>query len=115
LTPEERKIVQKHPANSSRILKEMGVRDEETLLIASQHHERDDGKGYSSGLSRSEIHPYARICRLADIYEALTSNRPYHQRRSSFAALKFMHEDLVADIDQKLFETFVKIFAPSPR
>ncbi|MBN2429702.1 MAG: HD domain-containing protein [Deltaproteobacteria bacterium] len=115
LSPDERKVVQKHPASSIRILKEMGIQDEETLLIASQHHERDDGKGYSSGLSRSEIHPYARICRIADIYEALTSNRPYHRRRSSFDALKFMHEELITDIDQGLFATFVKIFAPSPR
>ena len=115
LTQHEREIVQRHPANSIRMLQEMGIRDEETLLIASQHHERDDGKGYTSGLSRFEIHPYARICRIADIYEALTSNRPYHRRRTSFEALKFMHEELITDIDQSLFETFVKIFAPNPR
>jgi HD-GYP domain-containing protein (c-di-GMP phosphodiesterase class II) len=115
LDEHEREIVQRHPASSIRILQEMGIKDEETLLIASQHHERDDGKGYTSGLSRAEIHPYARICRIADIYEALTSNRPYHRRRSSFEALKFMHEELITDIDQSLFETFVKIFAPNPR
>jgi len=115
LTLQEREIVKRHPASSIRLLKEMGIRDEETLLIASQHHERDDGKGYSSGLSRFEIHPYARICRIADIYEALTSHRPYHRRRTSFEALKFMHEELITDIDQGLFETFVRIFAPSPR
>ena len=82
--------------------------------LLPQHHERDDGKGYSSGLSRSEIHPYARICRIADIFEALTSNRPYHRRRTSFDALKFMHEELITDIDQGLFETFRKDICPQP-
>ncbi|MBN1141960.1 MAG: HD domain-containing protein [Deltaproteobacteria bacterium] len=115
LSPRERKIVERHPVDGIRMLKQMGVNDEETLLIAAQHHERDDGKGYVSGLNRSEIHPYARICRLADIFEALTSNRPYHRRRSSFDALKFMQSELTTDIDAELFKTFVEIFAPNPR
>ena len=115
LSVTERQVIERHPDEAIRLLKQMGVRDEETLAIATQHHERDDGRGYSIGLDRQSIHPFARICRLADIFEALTSNRPYHNRRSSFEALKYMQNELVADVDKDVFEAFVKIFSYSPR
>ena len=111
LTAEERTIIQQHPLAGLEILKKSPTICEEAKLVAAQHHERDDGKGYSSGLVRVEIHPYARICRIADIYEALTSDRSYHKRRSTFEALKIMKEDLVSDLDHELYNHFVRLFA----
>ena len=110
LTPAERVIVNRHPEDGFNILQKCGVMTEEIKIITLQHHERDDGTGYPNGLKRREIHPYARICRLADIYEALTAERPYKKARTSFAALKLMKEEVVSDIDQELFETFLKLF-----
>lgn len=111
LTPTEREIMQQHPLAGLEILKKSPTISEEAKLVAAQHHERDDGKGYSSGLVRVEIHPYARICRIADIYEALTSDRSYHKRRTTFDALKMMKGDLVSDLDHELYNHFIRLFA----
>ncbi|BCA81195.1 HD domain-containing phosphohydrolase [Desulfuromonas sp. AOP6] len=110
LTPQERLIVNRHPEDGYKILQENGVMTEELTYLTLQHHERDDGRGYPFGLTRQDIHPYARICRVVDIYEAMTSERPYHRRSSTFDTLKLMKEKLVVDMEPGLFEHFVKLF-----
>lgn len=110
LTSDERDVVNLHPRNGYDLLKEGGFMTDEAEILTLQHHEREDGKGYPAGLISSEIHPYARICRLVDVYEALTAERPYHQRRSTFDALKFMQEKILTDMDQELMVNFVKLF-----
>ncbi|MEZ4600939.1 MAG: HD domain-containing phosphohydrolase [Syntrophotaleaceae bacterium] len=110
LTPEERQIVNRHVMEGYQMLEGNGLVTEEAQTILLQHHERDDGGGYPFGRKGSDIHPYARICRLADVYEALTSDRPYHQRKTTFEALKFMKEKVVTDLDENLFARFVKLF-----
>ena len=111
LTDGERQIVNKHPDDGHIMLAESGLLTEEAKIIALQHHERDDGKGYPNALKGDDIHPYARICRLADVYEALTADRPYHQRKSTFDAFKIMHQQFTSDLDRKLFELFIQLFA----
>ncbi len=110
LSADERKVVNCHVMDGYRMFESQGLMTEEARTIILQHHERDDGTGYPSQKNAAEIHPYARICRLADIYEALTSDRPYHQRRTTFEALKFMKETVVTDLDEDLFGRFVKMF-----
>lgn len=111
LTDEERGIVNLHPQDGYTMLQESGFLTNEAEILTLQHHERDDGKGYPFGLQRADIHPYARICRIADIYEALTAERPYHQRRSTFEALKFMQEKILTDVDQELMVKFISLFS----
>lgn len=110
LTAEERAIVNRHPEDGRMMLEESGLLTEEAKIIAVQHHERDDGTGYPNGLKGNDIHPYARICRLADVYEALTANRSYHNRHSTFDAFKIMNKQFTADLDRKLFELFLQLF-----
>jgi HD-GYP domain-containing protein (c-di-GMP phosphodiesterase class II) len=110
LTPEERRVINCHVEEGYRILGENGLITDEARTITLEHHEKDDGKGYPRGKKGSDIHPYARICRIADIYEALTAERPYHQKRSTFEALKIMKDHEVADVDQRLFAYFVSLF-----
>mgnify|MGYP000383303862 CR=1 FL=1 len=110
LTDEERDIVQCHVRDGYEMVEDSGLMTDEARTIILQHHERDDGRGYPNQRSAEEIHPYARICRLADVYEALTSNRPYHTSRSSIEALKFMKEHVVSGPDEQLFAGFVKLF-----
>jgi HD-GYP domain-containing protein (c-di-GMP phosphodiesterase class II) len=93
------------------MLKESAAVPEEAATIVLQHHERDDGTGYPYGLNGEDIHPYARICRLADVYEALTSERPYHKRHSTFQALKIMRDRVMADADQEMLRHFIGLFA----
>lgn len=110
LTPEERLVVNGHVEEGYSILSEHGIVTDEARTITLQHHEKDNGQGYPRGRVGSDIHPYARICRIADIYEALTAERPYHKRRSTFEALKIMKEYEVADVDQGLFAEFIRLF-----
>lgn len=112
LTPAERLIVNQHPRDGYNMLNSTGLMSEEAKIITLQHHEREDGTGYPQGLKGSEIHPYARICRIADVYEALTAKRPYHQARSTFEALKLMKEEVLDDMDQEIFGYFINLFTP---
>jgi HD-GYP domain-containing protein (c-di-GMP phosphodiesterase class II) len=102
--------MQTHPQLGYELLEQTGHMTDEARIIILEHHEKDDGTGYPNGLEARDIHPYARICRLADVYEALTSDRPYHTRQSTFDALKLMKNHVLADIDQQLFTHFVKLF-----
>lgn len=110
LTTAERQVINGHVEEGYRILGESGVLTEEARTITLEHHEKDNGQGYPHGKKGADIHPYARICRLADIYEALTAERPYHCRRTTFEALKLMKDQEVADVDQGLFSLFVNLF-----
>ena len=110
LTAEERQVVNRHPEDGCRLLESGGFLTEEARILTLQHHERDDRQGYPNGLGREDIHPYARICRLADVYEALTSQRPYHRPLTTFQALKFMKEKVVSDMDQELLRHFIRLF-----
>jgi HD-GYP domain-containing protein (c-di-GMP phosphodiesterase class II) len=112
LTDAERQVVNQHPEEGYKILEESGVSTEEARIIVLQHHERDDGNGYPFGLTGKDIHPYARICRLADIYEALTSKRPYHNRHTTFEALKVIQAQM-ADVDRELLRCFLNLFVQS--
>ncbi len=104
LTPEEYEIIQRH-ANLGLI--NLGKRPEVDfgqLMMAYQHHERLNGTGYPVRLEAQEIHEWARICAVADVYDALTSHRPYRRRLSSRAALEFMSSRAGAGLDQEFLK-----------
>jgi HD-GYP domain-containing protein (c-di-GMP phosphodiesterase class II) len=76
LTDEERRQMERHPAYSWEILKRVGA-FREFAWLASTHHEKLDGSGYPWKLTGEALDPSARILVVADIYEALTADRPY--------------------------------------
>ena len=77
------------------------------LPIIRHHHEKRDGSGYPDGLSGEAIPLTARILQLADVYDALTTNRPYRTAVPSEAALSIMDEEAVLGWwDTELFHTF---------
>ncbi|UCH63713.1 MAG: HD-GYP domain-containing protein [Fidelibacterota bacterium] len=110
LTEEEWDLMRQHPANGERILSETGHLTSECSLIVLQHHEREDGTGYPNRLSGYRIHVYAHICALADVYDALTSIRPYKKNLSVFQALKIMRDEMISHFNRDLFEKFVLLF-----
>lgn len=83
LTSEERDLVRMHPDKGFRLLQGLGPEHERLANVVLQHHEREDGSGYPRGLSGDEIHEWAKIIGLADIYEALTHPRPYRPQPRS--------------------------------
>jgi HD-GYP domain-containing protein (c-di-GMP phosphodiesterase class II) len=78
LTPTEWELITRHPTDGYLELS----RDKLTwpqLMVVYQHHERLDGSGYPTGIRGDEIHPWARICAVVDVFDAMTCNRPYRK------------------------------------
>ena len=82
--------MRRHPLYGFDILKETNQLTTECKLIVLEHHEREDGLGYPYGLYGGDIHVYARICALVDVYDALTSDRPYRRKMPAFEALNLI-------------------------
>ncbi len=110
LTEDEMKKMRTHPYQSYKILSEADQLSEECRLIALQHHERDDGRGYPRRLRGQEIHIYGRIGCIADVYDALTAVRSYKPSLSPFAALNVMKKEMSNHFEKDLFEKFVLLF-----
>lgn len=111
LTDEEMREMRRHPQYGYEILTKTHQLTQECNTIVLQHHERNDGSGYPLGLKGEDIHLYARICSLADVYDALNSERPYRHGLGPFAALKLMKEEMLSHFHRDLFEKFVLIFS----
>ncbi|WP_346309666.1 HD domain-containing phosphohydrolase [Pseudothermotoga sp.] len=88
----------KHPVND--VLKS-------TCEVIRYHHERWDGKGYPDGLKGTEIPLSARIVKLADVFDALTSDRCYRNAYSPEGAIEIMKSDADA-FDPEILELFLK-------
>ncbi len=110
LTEEEMNQMRTHPYQGYKILKEAQALSDECKYIVMQHHETSDGTGYPKHLKGDEIHLYGRICHLADVYDALTTERSYKRAMSSYQALKLMRDEMPGHFDKQLFESFVLLF-----
>ena len=113
LTPEEFAQIKRHAAEGGRIVREVlsGVADEDYVALASDvaayHHERWDGKGYPDGLSGEAIPLSARIMAIADVYDALISERCYKKPMPKEKAFAIIGEEGGTHFDPKLAEVFL--------
>jgi len=73
-----------------------------------QHHERMDGSGYPCGLKGSEIHEYAKIIAVADIYDAMTSNRAYRHKLTPLTAMELIAEQMYDKLDASVCITILE-------
>jgi HD-GYP domain-containing protein (c-di-GMP phosphodiesterase class II) len=110
LTDEEMFKIRIHPYQGFKLLFEAGQMSEECKVIVMQHHEREDGTGYPRRLKGEQIHPYGRICSIADVYDALTAERSYKPGLSPFEALAIMKNEMIRFFHKDLFEQFVMLF-----
>ncbi|MFA7331711.1 MAG: HD domain-containing phosphohydrolase [Candidatus Delongbacteria bacterium] len=108
-TEAERLEMRAHPALGLQLVQESGSLDPAVASIVGQHHERVGGGGYPHGLEGGEIHPYAQICALADVYDALTSVRSYKTSLGAFEALRVIRREMVTDLNFPLFEGLVRL------
>ncbi len=92
LEAEERRMVRNHPELGYRLLKEQGEVSETVLAICRHHHEALDGTGYPAGLTAERIGPEVRLATVCDVFEALTSERPYKRAWTTADALAWMFE-----------------------
>jgi diguanylate cyclase (GGDEF)-like protein/putative nucleotidyltransferase with HDIG domain len=108
LTPEEVQKVRIHPQVGAAMIAGVPFPFPVAPLILS-HHERWDGRGYPSGLKGEEIPLGARIICLADRFDALTSERPYHTPMTVEAAVALLEEESGTALDPRIVETFLRI------
>ena len=108
LTDEEFVAVKEHPAEGYKMLLEATGIGEIALDVCLHHHEKMDGTGYPKGLSGDQISLYAKMGAVCDVYDAITSNRPYKQGWCPAESLKKMSEWSKGHFDPAVFQAFVK-------
>lgn len=115
LTDEEFSIIRKHPQAGALRIRQLNIPDAAQLAImAYQHHEKMNGTGYPEGRFGKEIHLYGRICAIADVYDALTSVRPYKKAYTPSVAYHIMTQCSPGQFDEELLQLFFKNVAIYP-
>lgn len=114
LTDEQRGRLQKHTEEGYHLLRGQFDVSVVTAHCALQHHERYDGTGYPRGLKGGEIHEFAQIIAIADVYDALTSPRPYRKRYSANEAIEFLYANGNRWFNYELVKLFCKYVAVYP-
>ena len=107
LTVEEFDIMKSHPAEGHRLLLESGFDGAVPLDVVLHHHERIDGSGYPHGLKGDQISIYSKMGAVCDVYDAITSNRPYKAGWEPTDSIKRMGEWCEAQYDKDVFQAFV--------
>jgi putative nucleotidyltransferase with HDIG domain len=98
--------VQLHPLTGARILKDFNV-PAAVIDFVRYHHEKMDGSGYPFGLRSGQIPLGAKIIRVADCFDAITTDRPYQQRKSWIEALAILRQLSGTDLSPLLVEAFI--------
>ncbi len=114
LTVEEYAIIKEHPLHSYNILKTTEVFDARAGAVVLQHHERFHGQGYPKGLKGDEISPLAQITGLADVFDALTSERPYRKAFKPHEAVEMLISWGEEMFDLSILQHFLSAVAAYP-
>ncbi len=109
LTDEEYSVIKEHPIIGANIIGHLGLMSEEQRIIR-YHHERWDGKGYPDGLSGEEIPFLSRILAVADVYDAMASDRAYRKRIPQEMIIKTIHRNEGKQFDEKIVRAFLKAY-----
>ena len=113
LLPEEQQEIEQHPVYGYDLIKQQPFADDVAAKIVYQHHERINGQGYPEGLTGEEIHVYSKICAITDVYDALTSDRPYRPAYPPHRALEIFQSE-EEGYDLELFQIFSQHVAAYP-
>jgi putative nucleotidyltransferase with HDIG domain len=111
LAPEERAIMERHPVAGIELLNEVDF-PWDVLPMIRGHHERWDGHGYPDGLAGEDIPLAARILCVADVFDALTSDRPYRRAFEMRDALRLMQADSGRQFDPDILSRFFRVVMP---
>jgi HD-GYP domain-containing protein (c-di-GMP phosphodiesterase class II) len=114
LTAEEFDLIKKHPEIGYRKSKLQLDIEPTSRAIILQHHEKLDGTGYPGGRTSDTIHQFAKIVAIADIYDAITSERPYRKRWPIKESLDFLQQITGNFIDPEIYKAFSNRIAPYP-
>jgi len=84
------------------------------LAVVRQHHERLDGSGYPSALTGEAIHEFAKLCAIADVYDAICSERPYKAAAPPHVGLKIVRDGGGTAFDAAMVDSFCRVVMPYP-
>ncbi len=110
LSSEEFEKIKEHPAIGANILEQLGMWEKERQIIRC-HHERFDGTGYPDGLKDEQIPFLARILSVADVYDAMASDRAYRKRMEEELILKVIHEGAGTQFDPSVVVAFKHVYS----
>jgi len=108
LTPEEFEIVKTHTTEGFHLLGRYNSIPEPVKNTALMHHEKCDGSGYPYGLTGDEIDKFSKIVTIADIFDAMTSERVYRSAMCPFTVIKYFEDDGIQKYDMKYILTFLE-------
>jgi HD-GYP domain-containing protein (c-di-GMP phosphodiesterase class II) len=114
LSPLEGEIMRAHPRLGYDALIEAGYTVETVLDAVLHHHERLDGSGYPEAFSGNEISLISRIASVADVYDAVTSQRVYHSAMAPTAALRMIRKRAGIDFDSTVAQALIKVVGIYP-
>lgn len=112
LNEEEWKVMRRHPQYAQQMLSRIGYLNE-ALIIPYCHHERWDGSGYPQGLKGEEIHLFARLFAVVDVWDALSSDRPYRKRMPPEVVTAYLREEAGKLFDPQIVSVFLKVINSS--
>lgn len=109
LTKKEFEKIKEHPVIGANIVEQLGFWEKERQIIR-WHHERYDGTGYPDGLKNDEIPILSRILSVADVYDAISSDRTYRKKMDESQALKIIREGAGTQFDPNIVDIFLKLY-----
>lgn len=108
LTDNEYKEIKKHSIIGYDMVKKLKYIDKSVSYGVLMHHERLDGSGYPLGLKGDEIHPFGKIIAIADVFDAINSDRGYKSKKAPFEALRIVKEEGLGKLDYKYVQVFLE-------
>jgi len=115
LSESEWEEMRRHPQIGFDMLSSSGAIGEIALDIVLHHHEKLDGRGYPHRLSNAKISPFVRIVTVADIFDALTTDRFHQPHKTSFQALHTMQRRMLPELDVTLVRGLIEMLGISRR
>jgi len=107
LTPIEYEEMKKHSVLGYKILEGNIAINKDILLAVLMHHEREDGSGYPFGLKGNKISFYAKITAIADVFDAMTSDRVYRRKQTCFDVFEMFESEYLTKCDTNILLTFL--------
>ncbi|PRO65539.1 HD-GYP domain-containing protein [Alkalicoccus urumqiensis] len=114
LTDEEFALIQDHTTIGFEMLRKSHTLSLLTAHCAYQHHERLDGSGYPRGIGKEDIHLFARIIAIADVFDAVTSHRVYRPAMLPHEGLELLYSGAGTLFDQEMVDAFARTIAIYP-
>ena len=114
-SPSEWEEIKQHPTHGKNCLEGVTCVPEESRKVVYQHHENFDGTGYPGNLMGDDISSLARIVTIADVFDALTTDRSYHKAMAPKDAMNMMFGMQPGKFDPNLFKSFNKNFDKKPK